>query len=199
MQPKIMIRFIRKDDTESDNRDDIIVIKNVGADQYSLSYTYGPGSKNPTLATLSGDGVFRWMRRTLNLLVNDLDPFDTVQLDFPLMPSVLYNMKDVDDQYHAILDALEFSLDYWPADPSDSSSDSSSDSDSTPASPIIPPPDHLPHDLPPLSPVTSLADTLPYEPYEVPHYSTWDHGRHHHFFDEEDGEVLNLCSPPREL
>jgi hypothetical protein len=108
----IKIRFIRRDS----NKDDVVDITRLLLDNtFSLSYTYGLSKKQtPTTVTLTSDNVFRWMRHTISLLEQDDDPFESIQLDLPLMPSVMFKVVDLDEAYHALLNALEFHLDNWP-------------------------------------------------------------------------------------
>lgn len=43
-----------------------------------------------------------------------MDPFQFIQLDLPLMPSVLINAEELGISYNRILEAVEFNLDNWP-------------------------------------------------------------------------------------
>ena len=106
----ILIRFIRKDS----NKDDKVTIDRVGTNQYRLGYTYGEykNKKEPTYIDLNGSDVFRWMRFVIGLLEKDNDPFESVQLDWPFMPSVVFNVDKLGGVYHPLLDALEFYLDH---------------------------------------------------------------------------------------
>lgn len=114
----ILIRFIR--DRSSSKSDDTAKIERVGTSQYKLTYTYGEWkNKLPLQLMLTDRAVFRWMRNTINLLERDSAPFETVQLDFPFMPSVLIEIKDLGSAYHSILDAVEFHLDNWDYEVSD--------------------------------------------------------------------------------
>ena len=108
----ILIRFIRKDGSE--NKDDMVRIERVGTNQYRLGYTYGEykNKKAPTCIELNGNDVFRWMRFVIGLLEKDNDPFESVQLDWPFMPSVMFDINKLGSVYHPLLDALEFYLDH---------------------------------------------------------------------------------------
>jgi len=112
----LFLRFIRT--RASSKTDDTVNIKRLGPDQYSLAYTYGEAvSKKAMTATLSSDDTFRWLRHTLGLLEVDNDPFESVQMDFPLMPSVLVKITGINDAYDRLLNAVEFHLDNWPVAP----------------------------------------------------------------------------------
>jgi hypothetical protein len=110
----IRLLFIRKN--SSSKNDDRVTIRRLGANQFNLSYTYGESkSKTAHKLVLTDRAVFRWVRNVIGLLEKDNDPFDSVQVDFPFMPTVLFDVSKLGDAYHAFLDALEFHLDNWPA------------------------------------------------------------------------------------
>jgi len=113
----INIRFIRTNG--SPKNDDKVIISRLPYSQdnrFNLSYTYGDTNvKTPHQVVLAPDAVFRWMRNIIGLLEKDSDPFESVQLDLPFMPSVLFDVPKLSDAYHPLLDAIEFHLDNWPA------------------------------------------------------------------------------------
>ena len=112
MSSPITIRFIRKG--ESPNTDAKVVIHNVGEDLYSLSFTDGYSEVRRTHSAILNDrNLFRWLRITLRLLEHDSDPFDSVQMDLPIMPSFMVDIDNICDAYHTILDMVEFHLDNW--------------------------------------------------------------------------------------
>ena len=109
----VRVLFIRKN--ASAKNDDAVIIRRLGANQFNLSYTYGESNnKTPHQVVLNDKAVFRWMRNLIGLLEKDNDPFESVQLDLPFMPSVLFDVPKLGDAYHTVLDALEFHLDNWP-------------------------------------------------------------------------------------
>ena len=110
---KITLRFIRKD--AHAKTDDMVYISRYGPGQFNLSYTYGDTkTKTAHQLVLTDQAVFRWMRATIAILEKDADPFSRVQLDTPFMPSVVFNVSELGEAYHPLLDALEFHLDNWP-------------------------------------------------------------------------------------
>ena len=110
----IRLLFIRKN--SSSKNDDRVTIRRLGATQFNLSYTYGDSnSKTAHKIVLTDRAVFRWVRNVIGLLEKDDDPFDSVQVDFPFMPTVIFDVSKLGDAYHTFLDALEFHLDNWPA------------------------------------------------------------------------------------
>ena len=112
--PNIRLLFIRK--YGSAKNDDRVTISRLGANQFNLSYTYGESeSKTPHQLVLTDRAVFRWVRNVIGLLEKDSDPFESVQVDFPSMPTVLFEVSKLAYAYDHLLDAIEFHLDNWPA------------------------------------------------------------------------------------
>lgn len=108
----INIRFIRQNEKRAKNDDQMRIWSSDGQ-TFTVSFKSGD-TKKSTVTTLTDRGVFRWMRHTISLLENDVDPFQFLQLDLPLMPSVLINANELGLSYNRILDAVEFNLDNWP-------------------------------------------------------------------------------------
>jgi hypothetical protein len=112
MSSRIAIRFIRKNETS--DTDAQVFIKDVGKDLYSLSFMDGySNSPHMHSALLNDRNLFRWLRITLRLLENDSDPFDSIQMDMPIMPSLMVDIHKIGSAYHTILDMVEFHLDNW--------------------------------------------------------------------------------------
>jgi hypothetical protein len=126
--PSIKIRFIRTIhliDTETceSMRDDVVQISRLnevdarGIDMYTLDYRpYSDPAKTETMR-VNADKVFVYARALLRLLEHDADPFRSIQIDFPSMPSVLIKMTDLGNAVHSILDALDFTLENWQSPP----------------------------------------------------------------------------------
>jgi hypothetical protein len=108
----INIRFIRQNEKLAKNDDQMRIWSSDGQN-FTVSFRSGD-TKKSVITTLSDSAVFRWVRHTIGLLEKDADPFQFVQLDLPLMPSVLIKATDLGESYNRILDALEFHLDNWP-------------------------------------------------------------------------------------
>ena len=108
----LYLRFLRKDATS--DLDDVVQIKSLREDLYSVTYTYGESakpSKGTQTAYLDSNGIYQYIRSLLQLLQQDVDPFEFVQFDFPLMPSILFRIDSLKSrEYHTILEALECHL-----------------------------------------------------------------------------------------
>jgi hypothetical protein len=109
----VKIRMIRKNGNPTN--DDLVMIDSVGPNQFRMKYTYGDTEKKvPYQIILDDRMLLRWMRIVIRLLEKDSDPFASLQLDFPTMPSVIFDVDALDDAYNTILDAIEFHIDNWP-------------------------------------------------------------------------------------
>jgi len=109
-----MIRIVRQNGTATD--DDTVVINRMG-DRFSLKYTYGDTTrKTPFYLMLDDRALLKWVRVLIRLLENDSEPFASIQIDFPIMPSIMVNVGELAKAYNTILDAMEFHMDNWPSD-----------------------------------------------------------------------------------
>ena len=118
MPPSVYFRFIRSSDATA-CEDDTSSVTRVGHDQFQLTFRYKDAQQasivNKTI--LDSAGVLQWARRAIDMLEQDVEPFYQLQVDFPLLPTVIFYVSQIADNYHGILDALEFSLDNWPSLP----------------------------------------------------------------------------------
>ena len=119
MAPTINFRFIRSGKTMAAD-DDICTVRRDG-DEFTLSFKYKTSNEKSVVNTsqMNSDTVLRWVRRAIDMMEHDADPFVEFQIDFPLLPSILFTVADIGTHYHAILDAIEFTLDNWPAEKKD--------------------------------------------------------------------------------
>ena len=120
MSPAIHFRFIRPGHTTDSFRqwDDFCSVTRVSADQFSLRFRFRDASDKVCFNTalMGSNEVCQWVRRALDLLDRDTEPFEQFQVDFPLLPSIMFDVKSIWGHYHSILDATEFSLDNWPGE-----------------------------------------------------------------------------------
>jgi len=115
----ITFRFIKNNQSSAD--DEMCTVHKF-EDAFKMKYKYKDVNNKTFLNTvqLNADGIQQWVRRAIEMIEVDSDPFDSFQIDFPLLPSIVFNVTNVGQHYNAILDAVEFSLDNWPSrvDPS---------------------------------------------------------------------------------
>ena len=107
----ITFRFIRDDSINADT-DDVAHISYAGKNMYNISFK-AYSLKKPVVMFLDDQQTFRWVRRTIAMLECDTDPFTGVQLDVPMMPSIMLKVKNLSRDYSALLDAVEFQMDNW--------------------------------------------------------------------------------------
>jgi hypothetical protein len=109
----ISFRFIHTATATPTEDDKCLVTRN--GDGFTLSYTYNERSgKTTNTVDVDANGVMQWVRRAIDMLERDTKPLDSMQIDFPMLPSILFAVSDLGNHYHAILDAVEFTLDNWP-------------------------------------------------------------------------------------
>ena len=116
----LLIRLIRRSGSTKD--DDRIKISRINSTTFQLTYTYGfvavaGAGPKPCSIECNADTIFRWLRTTIQLLEHDDDPFESLQLESQLLPSILVLITRLDRAYDAIMDAVEFQLNNWPEDP----------------------------------------------------------------------------------
>ena len=102
------IQFIRN--VNSKNLDDNAIIKSAGVDNFTVIYNDAT-TGTPMSFSANSNGVFRWVRRVLRLLEEDADPFQCIQLNIHAMPSVMFNVAELNNKYETILDAVEYYID----------------------------------------------------------------------------------------
>jgi hypothetical protein len=102
------LQFIRK--ITDKGQDDLAAIACIGVDKYKITYSDATIHNKMTFET-NGYGVLRWIRRIMRLLEEDVDPFENLQLNLPAMPSTLFNISNLSENYTTILNAVEFYLD----------------------------------------------------------------------------------------
>jgi hypothetical protein len=111
----ISFRFIHTTDAKA-SEDDLCNVNRVGDNSFSLAYTYLSltNAKYTNTVTVNSNGVLQWIRRAMDMLERDAEPLARMQIDFPLLPSIIFNVNELGSHYHAILDAVEFTVDNWP-------------------------------------------------------------------------------------
>lgn len=111
----ITIRLLRKPPKDSAKKDDIITISKE-EDSYRVRYQDKESKTTPRSIELSQDEVIEYFSTMFRMLKEDADPFDSVQVLFPSMPSVLLSL-DTFDSYtrNLVYDGLTFTMNHWPS------------------------------------------------------------------------------------
>jgi hypothetical protein len=174
--PYILFRFISAESSKAtDSHHDTAKIMRTAEGAYELTYRYYDNGVSHTM-TMSDTSVFRWVRHTLRQIEVDDDPVKEIQIDWPLMPTVMILTKNIGTAYHAILDALEWHLDNWP-------STARADCRNDPSVPIFYPEETIPIDPDTAMSIDSPPTTPVLRPYSFRPPPT---GRHHLFFDSNE-------------
>ena len=116
--PSAEIFIIR--DSNTPNRDDKIIIAKKGADSYNFTYTdkmvnNATASMTCVKRQIDGREVITCLRYILNFLVIDNDPFQSIQVLLPGLPSIMLNTNNVTPANRdTIYDAMEMTMRNWP-------------------------------------------------------------------------------------
>jgi hypothetical protein len=116
--PSAQILIIR--DTNKPNRDDKITVAKKGADSYNFTYTDTLVSNETTSMTfvkhqINGREVITSLRYILNFLVIDNEPFQSIQVLLPGLPSIMLKTENVTAANRdTIYDAMEMTMRNWP-------------------------------------------------------------------------------------
>lgn len=112
------LRFIKHEEFSNveGNNDECVKIKCIGDDKYELVYTHVPHGEREYKKTgeYNKAKLVAWFRGTFRLIAIDILPFKAVQFDFPIVPSVMINPKDLnnDDEFFSLLELFGNQLDF---------------------------------------------------------------------------------------
>ena len=118
--PTTQILVIRKKNKES--MDDSITIIKTGSDSYTYRYKdtlvnmrSGENFMKCEKTSISAREVIENLRYTLNFLVIDADPFESIQVMIPGLPSIMLNTAEVTAMNRDVIyDAMEMTMRNWP-------------------------------------------------------------------------------------
>jgi len=123
----LTIRFIRKSESAFQKQDDVVTIKpqwqqtndEVQTKMYEVKMTYSSdgmctNKQYSTTTMLSGYDVMFYLRSVLNLVKFDSDPYKFIQVDLPMMPSVLIKLDVLDDAMLHIEQMVDVLMRSWP-------------------------------------------------------------------------------------
>lgn len=116
------IRLIRELYTESKSTDDTITIEPMAGDESGFKIIMTTAGcqvvdhnpKHVSMKYMSSDEVYYYLQSLLTLLPLDEDKYAAVQIDMPLMPSVLVRVKKLHTIIHHVLYHFYFIKDNWP-------------------------------------------------------------------------------------
>jgi len=111
--PPIQLRFIRKDDAKM--KDDIVNIRRKEADLFEIHYNDLDAKVKQKTLGLGRAEVLQHLSYSLRLLTLDEDPFESVQLIIPGMPSILVKPKSLSSSTRDLFyDTIERTMNNWP-------------------------------------------------------------------------------------
>lgn len=119
------IRLIRMLHTECKETDDTITIEPMCDHESVFAVTMKTAGcqvndnkpKYVSMKHMSSDEVYYYIQSLLTLLPLDEDKYDAVQVDMPLMPSILVRVESLHTILHHILYHFYFIKDNWPNKP----------------------------------------------------------------------------------
>ena len=116
MPPTLSLRFIRKSSNKDATTDDVVLIRKEGVRfavtfRYNNNYSDSPSTQTGTLVAAD---LKKYVSNILHFLHEDVDPFEFLQLDVPLMPSALFAVNRIGSAYNGILNAVQFFIDQEP-------------------------------------------------------------------------------------
>ena len=112
MAPTFSLRFIRKASNRDATTDDVVLIRKEGR-RFSLTFRYSNSEsvEVPQTGTLVAADLKKYISNILHFLHEDVDPFEYLQVDVPLMPSALFAVNRIGSAYDSILSAVQFFID----------------------------------------------------------------------------------------
>ena len=121
----IVIRFIRN--TQNSNLDDVVRVSPVWEevdDEMSIqAYRVrmniskagcGDNVSKKYEQVVSGSKLTLYLSSLLRLVVHDDEPFEHIQVDLPMAPSVVYTTQQLEKSLYNILGLVEVTLHSWP-------------------------------------------------------------------------------------
>lgn len=111
---RVVFRFLRKPPHSSSKKDDILTIQSSGPSTYTITYQDKHSKCMARKISLNRRQVFEYLSLVFRMLREDDDPFESLQVFYPAMPTVLFSVKRLDSETRDLLyDSLEMTLDSW--------------------------------------------------------------------------------------
>jgi hypothetical protein len=111
---RVMFRFVRKPPQHTAKKDDIITIQSSGQDSYTITYQDKSSKCMSRKISMSRVQVFEYLSLVFRMVNEDDDPFDSLQIIYPAMPSVLFSISRLNSNTrNLIYDGLSMTFDSW--------------------------------------------------------------------------------------
>lgn len=112
----IEFRFIRKMKVEGNtNTDDILTVRRVGDNLYTLLYNDKQASIKTKKVNLTSEDVIEFLSLTLRLVSIDELPFHSVQITLPSLPAIIVSPENLISQTRDLIyDSVQATMNNWP-------------------------------------------------------------------------------------
>ena len=108
----IVLRFLRDCDKEND---DVLKIYPTGTDVYTVFFNDMQSEMKSRARSFNRADVLKHLSNVLRLVEMDEDPYKSVQLIAPNVPTVIFNTKSLTSQLRDLIyDTVEVTMDHWP-------------------------------------------------------------------------------------
>lgn len=112
VKPIIQFRFFRSDDKKTD---DYVNITQKSVDSYNITYVDQDSNLKTRTMDVDRAGVINFMSLTLRLLTIDEEPFISLQVTLPSLPTILLTPRNLTSQTRELIyDSLDMTMDNWP-------------------------------------------------------------------------------------
>ena len=110
-----VLRVIRKDTPKSGTEDDVLTIRKVAADTYDLYYTDKISKTRTVTKGMDRAAILNNFSIILRSLHTDDDPFASVQILPPNMPTIMVDVENLCSQTRDLIyDSIESTMENWP-------------------------------------------------------------------------------------
>ncbi len=111
---RVMFRLLRKPPQQSAKKDDIITIQSSGPSSYTITYQDKSSKCMARKISMSRTQVFEYLSLVFRMVKEDDDPFDSLQIIYPAMPTILFSVSRLDSETrNLIYDGLAMTFDSW--------------------------------------------------------------------------------------
>ena len=109
----VIIRNLNlKGENDNQRMDDHIRVSRDGQ-YFNVTYSNKPEGIKQTVSLTAND-LFKYLKNTLTLLSNDDEPFSHIQINFPVIPAVMYKTSNLCLVYDVVMDQIDNMIANWP-------------------------------------------------------------------------------------
>jgi hypothetical protein len=112
VKPIIHFRFFRNDDKKTD---DYVNITQKSGDLYNITHVDQDSNVKTRTMDVDRNGVLNFISITLRFMTIDEEPFKSIQLTLPSIPTILISPHNLTSQTRELIyDSLDMTMDNWP-------------------------------------------------------------------------------------